>query len=152
MGCHRLCIAGFLGGASDGAGGLLVADGSVRSWTTRESHMKRTVLILSAVLSTLIGCDGSESSKSSENSAASEGSSSSDKLPDVCEDKFPTFVSDADGNQVKQGQEWFCHPNGVWKAARTWEAGKQHGKATFWHENGNKKQEGENRDGKHHGK
>ena len=160
MGCHRLCIAGFLGGALTGAAGLLVADGSVRSWTTRESHMKRSSLVLSAVLFTLIGCDGSEgsaSSKSSENSAASEGSSSSDgsdKPPYICENRTATknWTSDISYTFI-DGYQWECYPNSIdngghgWRSRSFHKDGKLQGTVIHWYNNGQKMSQRNHRDG-----
>jgi hypothetical protein len=57
MGCHRLCIVGFLGGVLDGAAGLLIADGRVRSWTTREVIMKIAQALSLLIISGMgVGC------------------------------------------------------------------------------------------------
>ena len=129
MGCHRLCIAGFLGGASDGAAGLLVADGSVRSWTIRGSHMKRSSLVFSAVLFTFAGTSGS---------------ARADTIKDDCEEKRLLSTK-------KQGLEIRCFHDGRWWSVGTWSKGKEHGKWTYWWSNGNKQKEGEYRNGKKHG-
>jgi antitoxin component YwqK of YwqJK toxin-antitoxin module len=99
--------------------------------------MKRPALLLSAVLLAF---------------AASGGAAGADTLPDACKAKNPVFVSDGNGKKVKQGQVWLCHPNGAWKLAQIWEAGKKHGKQTAWYENGKKKMEVEFREGKIEGK
>ena len=98
--------------------------------------MTRSGLILPVLLFTFIGCNGS---------------GSGGKLPDICENKTPEWVVDADGNQVKQGQDWSCQPNGAWGSATNYKSGKEHGTFTAWHETGVKSVEGGYLDGKKHG-
>ena len=94
-------------------------------------------------------------------------------LPERCEERQPKVQMDRSGNQVKDGEEWACYPDGLWKHRMTWdngvgtmtrwfrngqkylegphEKGIMHGPWTEWHENGQKAAEGTYNQGKKEG-
>jgi len=57
-------------------------------------------------------------------------------IPKKCRSAQPDIVMDKYFNQIKEGRDWRCWSNGLWRSMGQWKRGQKHGRWITWHDNG----------------